>query len=106
MMKKTFTLAFALLISALACAQQPAPGDNKQLPSKVTRLNRAPVNNEILKVKLPHPAEFQLPNGLTVLVLERHKLPTINCSLWIKSGALSDPADIPGLASFATDQLR
>jgi zinc protease len=106
MLKRTFTLAFALLISALVYAQQPAPGDSKQLPSKVTRLNRAPVNNEILKVKLPHPAEFQLPNGLTVLVLEQHKLPTINCSLWIKSGALSDPAEIPGLASFTAAQLR
>src|SRR5215467_14820725 len=100
MLKKILTLNFVLFMFAAGLfAQQPqGPGaDAKQLPSKVTRLNRAPVNNEILKVKLPHPAEFQLPNGLTVLVLERHKLPTINCSLWIKSGALSDPADIPGL---------
>jgi predicted Zn-dependent peptidase len=101
-------LSFVLvagLSAALASAQQPG-GDSKQLPSKVTRLNKAPVNHEILKVKLPHPTEVSLPNGLTVLVLEQHKLPTIFCSLWIKSGALSDPADIPGLASFAADQLR
>ncbi len=40
-------------------AQQPQGpgGDTKQLPSKVQRLNKAPVNNEILKVKLPHPTE-------------------------------------------------
>src|SRR5262245_18109823 len=95
------------LIAAPASAQQPtAGGDSKQLPSKVERLNRAPVNNEILKVKLPHPTEISLPNGLTVLVLERHKLTTIYCSFWIKSGALSDPGDMPGLTSFTADQLR
>ena len=89
-------------------AQQPQGpgGDTKQLPSKVQRLNKAPVNNEILKVKLPHPVEVTLPNGLTVLVLEQHRLPTVYYSLWIKSGALSDPKDAPGLASFTADLLR
>jgi zinc protease len=72
----------------------------------VQRLNKAPMNNEILKVKLPHPVEVSLPNGLTVLVLERHRLPTVSYSLWIKSGALSDPKDMPGLASFTADLLR
>lgn len=107
MMKKSFLFAIvAALCVTMAGAQQPAGGDNKQLPSKVTRLNRVPVNNEILKVKLPHPTEVSLPNGLTILVLEQHKLPTIYCSLWIKSGALSDPADMPGVASFAATLLR
>jgi zinc protease len=39
-------------------------------------------------------------------VLESHKLPTVSVVLWIKSGALSDPADMPGLASFTADTLR
>lgn len=99
-------ILFAGLSAAPVVAQQPGAGDSKQLPSKVQRLNRAPVNNEILKVKLPHPAEASLPNGLTLLVLEQHRLPTFYCSLWIKSGALSDPPDLPGLASFAANQLR
>src|SRR5215469_13469245 len=107
MLKRSLSLILATALSAaLAAAQQPGPGDSKQLPSKVTRLNRAPVNNEILKVKLPHPAEVSLPNGLTLLVLEQHRLPTIYAGLWIKSGALSDPKDTPGLASFTADLLR
>jgi zinc protease len=107
MLKKCLSLVLvAGLSAAMALAQQTAGGDAKQLPSKVQRLNRVPVNNEILKVKLPHPAEVSLPNGLTILVLEQHKLPTIYCSLWIKSGALSDPAEMPGLASFTATQLR
>jgi zinc protease len=110
MLKKLFSLNLILCLSAtIIYAQQPAPGaagDTKQLPSKVQRLNKAPVNNEILKVKLPHPAEVALPNGLTLLVLEQHRLPTVYYSLWIRSGALSDPKDMPGLASFTADLLR
>ncbi len=107
-MRTKFTLfaAAVLLLALAASAQQPQGGEAKPLPGKVTRLNRVPVNNEILKVKLPHPKEFTLPNGLAVMVLEDHKLPTVNYSLWIKSGALSDPGDMPGLASFTSDMLR
>jgi predicted Zn-dependent peptidase len=107
MMKRSLLLILAAVLGAVAAgAQQPGGGDAKQLPSKVQRLNRAPVSDEILKVKLPHPAEVSLPNGLTLLVLEQHRLPTFYCSLWIKSGALSDPSDIPGLAAFTADLLR
>jgi predicted Zn-dependent peptidase len=107
MQKRIFVLSIVLgLFAAVASAQQPGPGDNKQLPSKVQRLNRAPVSTEVLKVKLPHPAEIELPNGLTVLVLEQHRLPTVYASLWIKTGAMSDPKDAPGLASFTADLLR
>lgn len=106
-MLKKFTF-FAILITAgFAAAQQPGgSGDNKALPSKVEKLNRAPVSNQVIKAKLPRPAEVHLPNGLTLLVLEQHRLPTVQYSLWIKSGALSDPKDTPGLASFTADLLR
>jgi len=105
-MLKKISLSAILLCALCAVGQQPGPGDSKQLPSKVERLNRAPVSNEVLKVKLPRPAEITLPNGLTLLVLEQHRLPTILCSLWIKNGAISDPKDMPGLASFTADLLR
>jgi zinc protease len=109
MVKKLFSATIALCLATAALyAQQPQGpgGDTKQLPSKVQRLNKAPVNNEVLKVKLPHPVEVTLPNGLTMLVLEQHRLPTVYYSLWIKSGAISDPKDAPGLASFTADLLR
>ena len=82
-----------------------AAADTKRLSSKVKRLNKVPINHDILKVKLPHPVEVMLPNGLSVLILEQHRLPTVSYSLWIKSGALSDPKDMPGLASFTADLL-
>jgi zinc protease len=74
--------------------------------SKVERLNRAPVSKEILRVQLPRPTVVKLPNGLTILLLEDHKLPTVTFSMWIRPGQLADPADLPGLASFTSDMLR
>ncbi len=67
---------------------------------------RAPVNREILRVSLPRPTRIQLSNGLKVLILENHKLPTIAFSLMIKTGALSDPPDLVGLAGFVAEMLQ
>lgn len=90
-----------LLLSGSAFAQ----GKSTQL-SQVVRLNRAPVNKEVLRVQLPRPEVVHLRNGLTVVLLENHKLPTISYSLWIKPGQLADPVDLPGLASFTAEMLR
>jgi zinc protease len=106
------TVFAALSVVAPARAQQapampplPAQQHGAEL-SKVVRLNRAPVSNEVLKIHLPRPTVTKLPNGLTVLVLEQHKLPTVNFMLWIRTGALSDPKDMPGLAGFTAEMLN
>ena len=107
-LSKLFRLALpaVLFTAATALGQgQPQEQHGSEL-SKVVRLNRAPVNNEILKVRLPRPVVTKLPNGLTVLVLEQHKLPTVNLMLWIETGALSDPKDMPGLAGFTAEMLK
>ena len=74
--------------------------------SKVERLNRAPVNKEALRVQLPRPTVVKLPNGLTLVLLEDHKLPTVTFAMWIRPGQLADPGDLPGLAAFTADMLR
>ena len=75
--------------------------------SKIERKGLAPVSREVLRVKLPKAAEFKLDNGLTVLVIEDHKLPLVTLR-WIVqgAGALNDPRDVPGLASFTAAMLR
>ena len=95
-------------ISAIVCLSITSlMGQDKSTSMKaVQRLNRAPVNQEVLKVNLPRPVKITLSSGLTLLVLERHKLPTITANLWIKTGALSDPKGMPGLANFTADMLR
>jgi zinc protease len=82
-------------------------GQEKTMPlSRVERLNRAPVNKEILRIHLPRPMVVKLPNGLTLLLLEDHKLPTVTFTMWIRPGQLADPSNLPGLASFTADMLR
>jgi zinc protease len=106
--KRTFLfLMTAILALGAGSATLLGQEGNKSVPlSKVVRLNRAPVSNEILRVKLPRPREIKLDNGLDVLVLERHKLPTVSFMLWIKTGALDDPHNLPGLAKVTADMLR
>jgi predicted Zn-dependent peptidase len=99
------TLCLEGLSGTGARAQGPG-GEKGTAVSEVQRLNRAPVSKEILRVKLPHPRETKLANGLTVLVLEQHKLPTVAFTLWVKTGALADPKNLPGLAKATAEMLR
>jgi zinc protease len=98
---------FAALIFAAPITQAQGQGQDKSAPlSQVQRLNRAPVNKEILRVQLPRPKIETLPNGLTLVLQEDHKLPTIAFTMWIRPGQLADPADLPGLASSTAEMLR
>ena len=99
----TFVLFFAAL-SPLALAQEA--GGKGTSAKSVQRFNRAPVNKDVLQVKLPRPVETKLKNGLSVIVLEQHKLPTVAFVLWVKGGALDDPKNLPGLAETSAAMLR
>jgi zinc protease len=67
---------------------------------------KAPVNKNVLKVKLPKAKEAKLPNGLRVILLENHKVPTFTAQMVILSGGLTDKPDFRGLASFTATLLR
>ena len=67
---------------------------------------RAPVNKNVLKVKLPKAREATLPNGLQVILLENHKVPTFTAQMVILSGGLTDKPDFRGLASFTAALMR
>jgi zinc protease len=109
-MKKTLfrsallmTAGIVIAAGAVVSAQDNNKGSDV---SKVVRLNRAPVSKEILRVKLPRPTIVKLPNGMTLLLLEDHKLPTVSFNMMIRPGQLADPDDLPGLASATADMLR
>jgi len=72
----------------------------------VVRLNRAPVSNESLKVKLPRPVERALANGLKLLVLESHRAPMITMIIQMPSSDLLDPPGLPGVADATSSMLR
>ncbi len=90
----------AVLAASLAFAQQSPDADKSVSLSKVERKNRAPVSKDLIKVKLPRPVEAKLDNGLTVLILENHKLPYVSMELVIDgAGPISEPAAQTGLAA-------
>jgi zinc protease len=96
------TLAIATVFAlTLTLAQTPKPS-SKGLVIK----GKAPINKEVLKVKLPKAYETTLANGLQVIVLEQHKLPTFSMQMVVLSGGLSDPQDQPGIAQFTAALLR
>ena len=54
---------------------------------------------------LPVPAEFTLPNGLKVLLVEEHALPVLSVSLVSRAGNADNPAGKSGLASLTAELL-
>lgn len=58
------------------------PTDDKETPlSQVERKNKAPVNKDLLRVKLPKPFEGTIDNGLQVMILEDHRAPLVSAQL-------------------------
>jgi zinc protease len=93
-----------LLVSALggcatrprsATAAPPAPFDRSAPPT----LGDPP------RLTLPPVIRRELPNGLTLLVVEQHELPLADFVLLVRTGGEADPPAKPGLASLAADLL-
>jgi len=83
---------------------------SSQIPSSTKGAvikGKAPVNKDLLKVKLPKAQEADLKNGMHVVVLEsNHRLPIFSMEMIVMSGGLSDPADLHGLANATAILLR
>ena len=100
-------LMLVALVSSLAFGQGgPAPAQQQQTTKGAVVKGKAPVNKQVLKVKLPRAEEAKLANGLQVVLLRSTKVPTFNMQMVVLSGGLSDPADYRGLASFTASLLR
>ena len=57
-------------------------------------------------LKLPAVQTTVLPNGLTLAVVEMHKVPVVDVQLLIDAGAARDPSVAPGLATFTATMLQ
>ena len=44
--------------------------------------------------------DFTLPNGMRVLVVERHDVPRVFCSLWWRVGSVHERPGVTGLSHF------
>jgi zinc protease len=82
-------------------AEAPAKG---AAPDEAWRA-KAPAAGPAPKLVLPVARVFKLGNGLSVYLIERHKLPLMSAALTITGGNAVNPPDKPGLASFAAQML-
>ena len=97
--------AMAVLWTATLAAQGPA--GQAPTTSGMVLKGKAPISNEILKVKLPKPHTARLSNGLAIMVLEDRTLPRINFQMIIPgAGGYFDPADKIGLAQYTAQMMR
>ena len=111
MMKSRSNIIVALILIGLASSLAFGQGGAQSGPGQQTTKGavikgKAPVNKEVLKVKLPRAEEATLKNGLQVILLPAHKVPTFNMQLVVLSGGLADKPDYRGLASFTASLLR
>ena len=56
-------------------------------------------------IVIPAPTIRTLPNGLQVVLVERHSLPMVTLRLVVKSGAECDPPNMPGTAALVNSLL-
>lgn len=95
------------VLAAMAVVAQQPGGAPPPSMKGVVRKNEAPVSKEILKVKLPTPVQRKLKNGLTVLVIENHRLPTMSLDLVLPGASgLNDPQGLEGLAEATAAMLK
>ena len=84
-------LAAALMTGVLA-AQKPSYKDLK-FPA-------------LRQIELPKIETVTLANGMTVMLLEYHELPTVRGVAIVRTGNLFDPADKVGLAGITGQVMR
>ncbi len=90
-----FFLTCAALLFLLTT---PAPGQ----VSTVEQLTYPPLPD----IQIPQPTRVVLDNGMVVLLLEDHELPTVRVSAYVRTGSRLEPADKVGLASLTGTLLR
>jgi zinc protease len=94
--------ALVLLTAFAVHAEAQTAGGPATGSGSVSKGN-VPVARELLKVRFPRPKSFQLPNGLTVYVLEDHRLPAVRMRLLMHAGTLFQPK--PGVAEMTASML-
>ncbi|MEK7667861.1 MAG: pitrilysin family protein [Gemmatimonadota bacterium] len=66
---------------------------------------RPPALGPAPTLRLPAVQTATLPNGLQLAVVEMHEVPVVDLTLILDAGAVADPADLPGLATFTANML-
>ena len=84
------------LALALAVPAAPALADNHAAPAAEQQAG-ADLSSLVSQVKIPH-EQFQLENGLTVIVHEDRKAPIVGVAVWYNVGSKDEPEGKTGFA--------
>ena len=96
------TRALRWLAGALAVLSASPP---VRLSAQVDR-TKPPALPPPPALKLPAVQTTTLANGLTLAVVEMHKVPVVDVQLLVDAGAARDPSAAPGLATFTATMLQ
>lgn len=108
-MKNTLILSLlvAFALAGQPAAVKPAPKPAARSIASVTVPSYKSLKYPPLRpVKIPDVAQFTLPNGMRVYLLEHHELPLISGFALVRTGNLFDPADKVGLAGLTGTVMR
>src|SRR2546425_1568535 len=89
-----------LLSAAILLAGQVA----SPLAAQVDR-TKPPALGPAPALRLPTVHTVTLRNGLTLAVVEMHKVPVVEVQVLVDAGSGRDPTDVPGLAAFTANML-
>ena len=107
MLRKALLASLISLATVIAIVAQDSPPASQATDFKgVTLKNRAPISNEVLKVKFAKPVESKLKNGLELLVLEDHRSPTISVEIYMPGSTLNDPPEFEGIGEATASIMR
>ncbi|HEY2359976.1 MAG TPA: pitrilysin family protein, partial [Candidatus Angelobacter sp.] len=68
--------------------------------------DRPPAPGTPSRITLPSAKQFKLPNGLRVMIIEKHDLPLVTVNMTVLGGNGANPTKYPGLASFTASMLE
>lgn len=74
---------------------------NAQNPDRT----KPPLLPQPKSMKLPAIQQFELSNGLKVVLMEKHEVPLIQLNVIVKTGTVNDPENKTGLANLTMDLL-
>ena len=82
------------------------------VPEEDLQVSAVPIDRTVMPTagtlpsfRPPVPSRNRLANGLSVLLVRRPELPMVACGLLVRAGAMSDTADLPGLAHMTASML-
>jgi len=85
--------------------QAKEAGESKAAMAEEAWRAKAPAAGPLPKFSLPVAEKAQLPNGLTIYLVQRHNLPLVAARLYTISGSELNPLDKPGLSGFTAEML-